>query len=280
MAPCEEEEEDICEDAFDLKDLSSIQNSALSSVQDSKINFILGSGAKNHWVSQTLEKFMKDIQVMEQPSEIKIANGAIMKGTKRAILRLQDLNNKTNKYGFINISATIVPATSFNILSVKCLCSKGFDIKFNKREKTVTICNESLQINCSLKSNLYIAQFTVPDEISKACHISTSDGHLWHQRLGHLSAQGLQHINFPNKFDICSACKQGKAKRQPFKNVEMPRSSTIGELTRSEISGPCKTHTMNGEKYFQRIIDDYSHFVRIHLLKSKNEAEGNLMIYV
>ncbi|KAK9696722.1 hypothetical protein QE152_g31392 [Popillia japonica] len=37
---------------------------------------------------------------------------------------------------------------------------------------------------------------------------------------------------------------------------------------------------MDNERYFQVILDDFSHFLVIKLLKNKNEAEGNLKEYV
>ena len=82
-------------------------------------------------------------------------------------------------------------------------------------------------------------------------------------------AQGLGSLNFPHNFGVCSPCNQGKAKQKPFKDVPLPRSNRIGELIHSDLAGPFKIHTMKGEKYYQTIIDDYSHFTQVFLLKHK-----------
>ena len=86
-------------------------------------------------------------------------------------------------------------------------------------------------------------------------------------------------LKLPCNFGVCSPCNQGKAKRKPFQDVSIPRSKQIGELTHSDIAGPFKTLTMDGKRYYQTIIDDYSHFCEV-ILKHKNEAEENIMNYV
>ena len=43
---------------------------------------------------------------------------------------------------------------------------------------------------------------------------------------------------------------------------------------------PVTVQTMDSERYYQTIIDDYTHFVQVYLLKSKSEAERNLMDYI
>lgn len=273
------------EEEFDFISAENIEkNNALSSEllgNTRSVKFILDSGATNHWVSENLEKLMENVEEIENKMEIKIANGSTIKGTKRGIIRLKVLNNKNNSYVFIKIPAIIVPEFPYNLLSVKRMSSKGFDVQFNSGGKSVTISNNKLQMKCESEGNLYVAQFSIAHpSMSETCCISLSKDLLWHRRLGHLNAQGLGSLNFPHNFGVCSPCNQGKAKRKPFKDVPLPRSNRIGELIHSDLAGPFKIHTMKGEKYYQTIIDDYSHFTQVFLLKHKNEAERNIMNYV
>lgn len=41
-----------------------------------------------------------------------------------------------------------------------------------------------------------------------------------------------------------------------------------------------RTYTNEGHRYFQTIIDDYSHFTQTYLLKNKYEASDNLIKYI
>lgn len=54
----------------------------------------------------------------------------------------------------------------------------------------------------------------------------------------------------------------------------------IGELIHSDISGPSDPPTSGEHRYFQVIIDDYSHFTIVKLLKNKSEAEENMIEYI
>ncbi|KAJ8883838.1 hypothetical protein PR048_015693 [Dryococelus australis] len=68
---------------------------------------------------------------------------------------------------------------------------------------------------------------------------------------------------------------EGKAKRFHFKKNKKSTQS-IRELLHSDVSGPVKTATKEGERYFQ-VIDDFSHFTTVNLLKTKSEAKQNMM---
>ncbi|KAJ8885552.1 hypothetical protein PR048_011750 [Dryococelus australis] len=106
--------------------------------------------------------------------------------------------------------------------------------------------------------------------------ITTSETSLLHSRLCHPNRRGLQVLNLPFSEEKCPQCLEGKAKRLPFKKNE----KSTGELLYSDISGPIKTATKEGERYFQVVVDDFSHFTTVYLLKTKSEAEENLMNFI
>ncbi|KAJ8869962.1 hypothetical protein PR048_028973 [Dryococelus australis] len=89
----------------------------------------------------------------------------------------------------------------------------------------------------------------------------------------------LQVLNLPFSEEKCPQYLDGKAKRLPLKKNEKFTQS-IGELLHSDISGPVKTATNEGERYFHVIVDDFSHFTTMYLLKTKSEAEENLMNFI
>jgi len=89
------------------------------------------------------------------------------------------------------------------------------------------------------------------DEVHQA-H-STSDeisrkAKLWHHRLGHLGAQGMEElaksemvggIYFDGKLDFgfCECCIEGKNHRQPFHSSAVKRANQPLELVHSDVCG-------------------------------------------
>lgn len=72
-------------------------------------------------------------------------------------------------------------------------------------------------------------------------------------------------------------CIEGKTKRLPFPSHD-EQSRLIGELILSDISGPITPTTIKGERYFQVIVDDFSNFVVVKLLKTKDETKEILFV--
>ena len=99
---------------------------------------------------------------------------------------------------------------------------------------------------------------------------------LWHRRLGHLNNNGLRILNLLVSDEKCTKCIEGKGTRQPFKLCKK-RSKRIGDLIHSDIGGPIAESTSEGYVYYQVIINDFSHFTIVKLLKTKNEATQNLI---
>ncbi|KAK9687549.1 Integrase core domain [Popillia japonica] len=71
--------------------------------------------------------------------------------------------------------------------------------------------------------------------------------------------------------------KKTKYNLLPFKTATKPRSKRIGELLHSDICGPMFVSTKDEELYYLTIVDDFSHFCRVYLLKNKAEAKDYLV---
>lgn len=73
---------------------------------------------------------------------------------------------------------------------------------------------------------------------------------------------------------------QAKATSTPFKSALHSKSNRIGQLLHSDLGGPVITLTADGERYYRTILDDYSHFCVVYLLKSKSEAAENMICFI
>jgi transposase InsO family protein len=108
-------------------------------------------------------------------------------------------------------------------------------------------------------------------------------GWLWHHRLAHFNMRnlkqllkddhvvGLTGVDF-ERDRLCSACVAGKqlGKRHPSKSIIS--TSRPLELLHLDLFGPTTyDDTLGGRRFRLVIIDDYSRYTWVFLLKSKDE---------
>jgi len=108
---------------------------------------------------------------------------------------------------------------------------------------------------------------------------------LWHFKLGHLSHQRLYHMHklYPdiivdNKA-VCDICHFAKHKKLPISNSSS-HASTKFELLHLDIWGPLAIPSLHGHKYFLTIVDDFSRYVWIVLLKPKAEVSLHVQNFI
>lgn len=213
---------------------------------------------------------MYDIKKLPNYVSIHIANGEILKTNKSGTLKAKCQGQN------IIIEALIVPKIKHNLLSASKITSK--DHKIIVEEDKATISGNNFALICEKRNGLFVLIIDSIVNQSENCNV-TIDEDVWHRRLGHAGKDVLQQLGLKSSRKICSTCVEGKATRSPFARNER-RTNAIGELIHSDISGPIIPNTFDGGKYFQAILDDYSHFVVVRILKTKDEAEDNLIEYV
>lgn len=264
---CETEEKEIVFVAVE----NSVKNAVFSgrNLSDLQVRFVLDSGCTDHLVRAEMRQYMSGIVELKPPIRINVANGESLLAKEKGILHV------TNNQVKIRLEAFVVPNLTLNLLSVKKIVESGKEVIF-RNDKTMIVHNNNNIIEGQLCGKLYILNLFINVE---KCNIA-NDLNLWHRRLGHLGRKGLQEMGLPYSKDVCDSCRQGKAVRLPFNPSVEPKSSRIGEFIHTDISGPVTPATINGEKYFQVVLDDFSHFCVVYLLKSKDEATYNLINYI
>lgn len=167
------------------------------------------------------------------------------------------------------------------MISVGKLVKNGNQVQFNKHN--VKIQGPNYVVTSNEINNLYILNLELVNNYTRnewgfKTTADNSNSELWHRRLGHLNCKEMKNLGFVPS-EKCSKCIERRVTRRPFLKRKT-RSLHIGELIHSDLSGPITPTTPAGHKYFQVIIDDYSHFTIVKLLKNKSEAEENLMEYI
>lgn len=237
--------------------------------------YILDSGATEHLIKEELRGHARKIETLKEKIHIQIANGETMVAEERG-----EFIGICEGYQ-IKLEALIIKGMKYNLLSVGKLVNHGHEVIFNK--DSVKLIGEKLQICSNKINNLYLLNIDLiknEDCIkTKVMHATIEIANLWHKRLGHLNHKGMKLLNLPTTNQKCEKCIEGRAVRNRF-TIKEKRTRQIGELIHSDISGPVRQETQEGFRYFQVIVDDYSHFCTVCLLKEKSEAGQNIMDYI
>ncbi|KAK1681111.1 hypothetical protein QYE76_041959 [Lolium multiflorum] len=143
-----------------------------------------------------------------------------------------------------------------------------------------------------VENNLYVVDLSKESPSPSTCLMAAKhdEGWLWHRRLGHVNMRnlkqllkgehivGLTDISF-EKDRVCSACVAGKQlkKKHPIKSIVT--TSRPLELLHLDLFGPSHYDTLGGSKYGLVIVDDYSRYSWVFLLKSKDETHREFITF-
>nr|GEV25370.1 hypothetical protein [Tanacetum cinerariifolium] len=79
---------------------------------------------------------------------------------------------------------------------------------------------------------------------------------------------------------LCSSCELSKAKRSSFKSKAVPSSKGRLNLLHMDLCGPMRVASINGKKYIQVIVDDYSRYTWTLFQRSKDEIAEVLKYFL
>jgi transposase InsO family protein len=71
---------------------------------------------------------------------------------------------------------------------------------------------------------------------------------------------------------VCDGCMLAKQKRLPFPSQFAYRVTRQLDLVHGDLCGPISPPTPGGKRYFLLLVDDYSRYMWVALLHSKDEA--------
>ena len=140
-----------------------------------------------------------------------------------------------------------------------------------------------------LLHNLYILQLDRPSTHEQFSGSLIADGILWHQRLGHPSADKLQCIS--GNFSLskskssfthpshCSICHLAKQKRLSYESHNH-LSSLPFDLVHLDVWGPFSIESVEGYKYFLTIIDDCTRVTWVYMMKNKSEVTQHFSDFI
>nr|GEW95979.1 hypothetical protein [Tanacetum cinerariifolium] len=173
-----------------------------------------------------------------------------------------------------------------NLFSIGQFCDSDLEVAFRKHSCYVRDTDGVDLIKGSRGSNLYTISIEDMMKSSLICLLSKASKNklwLWHRRLNHLNfgtindlarkdlVRGLLRLKFENDH-LCSACQLGKSKKHTHKpKVENTNLEVLNTL-HMDLYGPMRVQTINRKKYILVIMDDYSRFTWVKILRSKDET--------
>jgi hypothetical protein len=116
--------------------------------------------------------------------------------------------------------------------------------------------------------------------------VNIDESIVWHSRLCHINfgcMAWLANLSLIPKFTVvkgskCHVCVESKQPRKPHKASEARDLAPL-ELIHSDLCEMNGELTKDGKRYFMTLIDYYTRFWYIYLLKSKDEALHYFKIY-
>ena len=257
------------------------ENNKLGTME--KFYWYLDSGATEHMVND--RSLLKDLIRLEKPIEIGVAKGGeSMTAEFKGMVTV--FANVKNEKICINVENVLcIPELRCNLLSVRKLDEKGFDIIIQKGKVYVKAGKKIIATGESC-GNLYLMNLFIESGQSSmySCGIVRNDLFLWHRRMGHVGKTNLEALlknNYvsvsevqetDNRNIFCDSCVEGKLSRKPFSKNPVERSKNILELVHTDLCGPIQPKTYDGNTYFVSFTDDYSRFSVIFLLKNKSDV--------
>ena len=251
---------------------------------------ILDSGASDHMVP--LKNALHDYRPMF--NRVEIANGifvdAIGVGTLMVETKVDGIPRK-----FMLTDVWHVPSLVHNLISVRQLQRKGCE-GFIK--------GDSIYYFDAQNKPLFVARDTVKgyepswrlflnEPITGHALLARSDKEnalLWHARFGHVNFESLGtmvqdgHVSgvkvpssqfLSHKTDVCPVCALAKHARAPF-----PDSNTVTtkplEVVYSDLCGPYPCAALGNYRYVLTVLDDYSGYNEVALLKLKSDVSTEL----
>nr|GEV54355.1 retrovirus-related Pol polyprotein from transposon TNT 1-94 [Tanacetum cinerariifolium] len=173
-----------------------------------------------------------------------------------------------------------------NLFSVRQFCDSELKVAFRKHSCYVRDTDGVELTKGSCGSNLYTILIEDMMKSSPICLLSKGSKNkswLWHRRLNHLNfgtindlarkdlVRGLPRLKF-KKDHLCSVCQLGKSKKHTHKPKTENTNLKVLNTLYMDLCGPMRVQTINEKKYILVIVDDYSRFTWVKVLRSKDET--------
>ncbi|KAJ8900975.1 hypothetical protein NDN08_000272 [Rhodosorus marinus] len=183
------------------------------------------------------------------------------------------------------------PWAAGNILSVRTLTQKGYEVRFNPNVAIHGADGGRLVIQGTLDGRIrirgvpedgygYIVEKENPQKRSSNYNKFMS----WHRKLGHAGKDALRRMfnagvlpaTDMTRGEVCNDCRVARMVHEPHARVTFQRTREAGELWHTDLCGPFPDKYVGGKRYFLLVTDDYTGYRWIRFLERKSEAVSEI----
>ena len=180
---------------------------------------------------------------------------------------------------------SFVEGLRVNLLSISQICDQDFMVLFSKRKCFVL--NESRKKLISEVHTLDNCNGLVPNADIVCNSIRLPNEDLWHQRIGydsykHRSIVSMHEsvLRIPNLSEVsnivCGPCQLGKQTKAKHPSTQTSATSKPLELLHLDLMGPTRTESLGGKRYIIVVVDDFTRYTWVILLRSKSDAPEHI----
>lgn len=258
---------------------ASVQQQPARNVQERGL--MVDMGATSHVINDIALFTSFDSTFRPETHSVKLADGTRCSGVAQrrgtAVVSLIDSSGWRCKAKLRD--ALYVPSYPQNIFSVKAATTIGSTVVF-KEDKDVLIARDGTRFDIHVYGRLYYLHTEIESNDDK-CNAS-HDIQAWHEMLGHCNyddvlrfqdvVDGMQikgKMSRPEK--ECEVCIQGKFTQTRNRNPDTRAKAPL-QLVHTDLAGPVATESLDGYKYVQSFIDDYSNAMFVYFLKKKSDS--------
>lgn len=175
-----------------------------------------------------------------------------------------------------------LPRLTANIISVGQLNEIGYQVLVE--DGVMRIRDEERRLIAKIHRNpgrLYVLDINIARPVCLAAR-ADEDAWIWHARFGHIHFAALRKMGreglvrglplLTQVEQVCEACLVGKHRRAPFPQRALRRSAEALQLLHGDLCGPISPPTPSGNRYFLLLVDDYSRYMWLSLLPTKDAA--------
>ena len=273
----------------DATEASIIENVNISddNVTDSYYVWYADSATMSHITHQKeiLSDFCPEMEIINGVGAIKI----YVHGRGTIILESRIMNRT---WRIVLTDIFYVPTATSNLISIPHLDQSGYTSRMGNSNIRIYNSQYTLVAVGKLTNRLY--KLIVKPKIAEHTYVSEKQlptWNDWHKHYGHiniLSLQYLQQHRMINNLRVnplrevipCDACHAGKLSIKSFKQRHNITTTKPGQWTHTDLWGPSSTTSIGGAKYYLLCVDDYSCYVTIAHLKSKDQAAWTIKQYL
>ncbi|KAG1670005.1 hypothetical protein FOA52_011160 [Chlamydomonas sp. UWO 241] len=233
-----------------------------SSYTTKRLGYTVDSGASRHMTGK--EGLFSSLNKSAPPQTVLFANGESLSSASEGIIQL-----KSKMPGsVVELQRVLyVPGIAHNLISVSATTKLGAHVAFSAQSCQL-ISNGDVHLEGFKSNGIYIVEaetIMAPTVETAQIAKSSSSPSLWHARFGHLGYNNLSKV---------SQMVTGMPVFDPDETKAAAASLCTPCIT--DLMGPLSPASRGGARYVMTVIEDYSRYSLVFLLKNKSDASHSM----